>query len=525
MKRLLISQDVIDRIPAAIYICSAPSGQLVQSNRTASELLGYQPDLNSGIDLCSRFKTLVRNGAPLAHGGNPLKSVFEAGMSLRSVDGVFERTDGSYVKVIANIDPIRDESGKVIGAINIFQPVTRQLDAEAAETQLIHAQKLEAVGQLAEGVAHDFNNLLMVISGQAELLLESVVSSEVETRVGKILSATESAGLLTRKLIAFGRKQNLASSTFDLNQLVEEANGLAVHVLPKNVNFSARLSSSPCWVHADRAQIEQTLINLILNSRDAMPQGGKLVITTAAVSIDGSERGQYGDIPVGDYALITIADTGLGIPEQYMSRVFEPFFTTKQKGRGTGLGLSVAYGIIRQSGGHIRVVSTVGAGTTFSIYIPSASRVEIKEPIRHACPLGKSSASCPRQGTVLIVDDEEPIRTGLRAILENCGLTVLDCGDATEAARTAEELKGRLALLVTDIVMPKITGTELANSLVASRPDLPVVFMSGYAAGEIGCERFHQVKFLQKPFGRAKLLDAVCEGLRTCPLQHSELMQ
>lgn len=517
MKKLLMPQDAIDLVPAAIYICSAPSGQIVQFNRAASELWGCLPDLNSTGCFCG-FKALSC-GIPIPHAGNLKQCVLQSGASVRAVEGIVERPDGSQIKVVANIDPIRDDSGNIAGAIHVLQALTAQLDTPAPEAQLINTQRLETVGLLADGVAHDFNNLLMVISGQAELLLGSAPSSDLEKRIGKILSATESAGQLTKKLIAFGRKQSLASSAFDVNSVFEEINDLVVHVLPRSIDFSTRLSPSPCWVYADRAQIEQTIVNLILNARDAMPKGGKLIIATSTISTDGNKGGQHGDIPAGDYVLITIADTGEGIPEQYSARVFEPFFTTKPRDRGTGLGLSVAHDIVRQSGGHIRLASTVGVGTTFSIYLPSSSRDHPKQPVPSSCPFENANASCPLRGTVLVVDDEEPIRTGLRAVLESFGLAVVDAGDASEALQIAAELKEQLVLLITDIVMPKMKGTELARLLVARHPDLPVIFMSGYTAGEIGYKNFRRAKFLQKPFGRVKLLEAICEGLNSCPLR------
>ncbi len=383
--------------------------------------------------------------------------------------------------------------------------------------QLRQAAKMEAVGQLAGGIAHDFNNLLMVISSQAELLLDTTDRVKVEKRARQILSTTESAGKLTKKLLAFSRKQELANSTFDLNQLLSETGDLLKHLLPKNIDVDTRLSPASCWVSADRVQMEQTVINLVLNARDAMPEGGKLILGASATIIDDNVIGLHDGVPAGEYAVITVADTGSGIPEQNLGRVFEPFFTTKPKERGTGLGLSMAYGIVSQSGGRISVRSTVGAGTTVSVYLPLAERPREDELKSHPCPLGRSNASCPKEGTILVVDDEELVRTGIRRFLERIGLTVLDCGDALEASKIASELKEDLVLLVTDVVMPQMAGTELAQLLTNDRPELPILFISGYAAGEIGHDQFNNAKFLQKPFTLSALTDVVCEGLRTCP--------
>ena len=217
--------------------------------------------------------------------------------------------------------------------------------------------------------------------------------------------------------------------------------------------------------------------------------------------------------------MIAVADTGHGIPEESLGNIFEPFFTTKPKERGTGLGLSIAYGAVSQSGGHIRVRSTVSVGTAFYVYIPSAERTQTDQPPCPLCPLEIPDASCPRAGTILVVDDDQLVRTSIRAYLELSGLTVLDCGDAYEALKVVSALNEQLALLITDVAMPSMTGTELAHALVTQMPELPIIFMSGYAAGEKGQEEFNQAKFLQKPFTCATLLDTVCKGLQICPRQ------
>ncbi len=650
MNTLCLPQSVIDLLPVAICVCSAPSGHVIQFNRSAAELWGREPELNcDSARYCGAFKVLTREGVHIPHDRTAMATVLESGVPVRALECILERPDGSRRRVMANIDPIRDPSGQIIGAMNVSQDVTKRPETEAGlrsseswlqqlmnsglfgifhwtlddeggcitdandvfvamtgytredmrsgrvrrenitlqgdqeprrkaveqllavgvttpyetefvaedghrvpmllhgamldrekrsgvsvvmdlselhamrkktqllEAQLVHTQKMEAVGQLAGGVAHDFNNLLMVISSQAELLLETTDHSKVEEKARRILSATDSAGQLTRKLLAFGRKQELASSTFDLNHLLSETTDLINDLMPKNIAVDGRLSPDPCWVHADRVQIEQTLINLVLNARDAMPEGGRLVLGTSAIVIDKNEVGLHGSVPAGEYALITVADTGQGIPEQLLGRVFEPFFTTKPRERGTGLGLAIAHGIVSQSGGHLRVSSKVNGGTTFSVYLPSAERPRKERPNSRPCPLGRSNASCAREGTILLVDDEELVRTSVRMFLEQYGLKVVDCADAVEALRIGSELKDEVALLITDFVMPKMTGSELAESLLSHRPELPIIFMSGYAAGEVGHERFKGARFLQKPFTRSKLAETVCKGMETCP--------
>ena len=425
---------------------------------------------------------------------------------------------GSTVEVQLSADVVQIQDEKCL--LLIMRDITSQL---ALEEQVRQAQKMEAVGLLAGAVAHDFNNLLMAISSQAELLLDAAGPGSVEQRTRKILSATESAAKLTRKLLAFGRKQELASSAFDLNQLVLETADLIQHMTPPAIAMDVRLASSPCWVQADRAQIELTIINMVLNARDAMPDGGKLVISTAPLAITGKDQDSHGGVPAGDYILISFADTGHGIPEQNINRIFEPFFTTKPEGRGTGLGLSIVYGIIRQSGGHVRVRSTVGAGTTFLIYLPSVPQPYPDPPPFHPCPLGKYGGSCPREGTILVVDDEEQVRASVQAFRGNCGVTVLDCANASEALRVSSGLKDSLVLLVTDIAMPGMSGMELAQALVQQIPDLPILFMSGYAVAGNGHQQFRHAKFLQKPFTRAELMNSLCAELETCPFKRIQV--
>ena len=487
---------------------SRADGTLIDCNEALCKMLGYSSREEFQQDpLSVYFSEEERNSAFTA---------LRCQGQLINHELRLRRKDGSEMRALINIAILSEASAAVLELQGTVLDVS---EARRLQEQLLQSQRMEAVGQFAGGIAHDFNNLLMGISGQAELLLETTEACDVEKGVRRILCATDSAGKLTKKLLAFSGKQELAASTFDLGQLVAETTDLINHLLPKSIVVDARVPPAPCWVNADRVQMEQALINLVLNARDAMPEGGKLVLSTSAIVIDDDDLGQHGGVPAGAYGLITVADTGHGIPEQLLGRIFEPFFTTKPKDRGTGLGLSIAYGTVSQSDGHIRVKSMVGAGTTFSVYIPSAEKPRASDSTSHPCPLGRSNASCPREGTILVVDDEEMIRSSVRAFLEHNGLTILDCGDASEALRIASGLKERLVLLVTDVVMPGMTGTELAQLLVDDRPELPVIFMSGYAAGEIGHEQFTGARFLQKPFTRAALIDSVCEGLPTCPRQ------
>jgi len=497
---------LFDHNLAAVF--HASDGKLLDCNEAMCEMLGYSRQELYALDL----HMLYPNPSDRDTGQRQL---YERG-HLTNYQIDLTRKDGSVLTVLANLNVMREDSRSAPVVVGVMLDITT---VRKLQEQLLQSQKMEAVGQMAGAVAHDFNNLLMGISSQTELLMTANDPHKAEERARTILSAIESAGGLTKKLLAFSRKQELATSNFDLNQLVAETNEFVLRLLPKNISVDARLSPSPCWVNVDRVQMEQTLINIVLNARDAMPEGGTLVLNVSHIDVDANDVGLHGGVPAGAYALIGVADTGHGIAEQHLGKIFEPFFTTKPKERGTGLGLSIAYGIISQSGGYIRVKSTVGAGTTFTVYIPSVERAQVEPPILNPCPLEISDTSCPLQGTILVVDDEALVRTSIRAYLELNGLSVCDCGDAPEALTVASELKDKLALLITDVMMPKMTGVELARALVVRMPDLPIIFMSGYAAGESGHEEFRQAKFLQKPFSCATLLDTVCEGLRICPRQ------
>ncbi|MDR3762638.1 MAG: ATP-binding protein [Acidobacteriota bacterium] len=388
-----------------------------------------------------------------------------------------------------------------------LQDVTPQV---VLQEQLRQAQKLEAVGLLAGSVAHDFNNLLMAISSQAELLMLAPDLERVAMKAQRILKATESAAQLTRKLLAFGRKQELAATSFELGGFLVHVCELIGDLLPRDIRMECRVDHTPCWVRTDRGQLEQTVINLVINARDAMPDGGKLVLSTSAMTIATGESVIHDGVPEGAYALLMVADTGTGIAPEHREHIFEPFFTTKPKGRGTGLGLAMVYGIVRQSNGHLRVRSTVGAGTTFSIYLPLIQTPVTANSIPVQALDADEEGGCRINGTVLLVDDEEMVRGSVQSFLEQAGLTVMGCSNGEEAMAAASGLGEQLALLVTDVVMPGMSGTELASALTETHPRLPVIFMSGYAAGEANEFHFQRACFLQKPFTRMGLIDAVC---------------
>lgn len=371
------------------------------------------------------------------------------------------------------------------------------------EQQLRQAQKMEAVGRLAGGIAHDFNNLLMVISGYCEFLLEVGPEPHIRASVQEIANAAERATALTRQLLAFSRKQMLAPKLLDLNEIITRNLNMLTRMIGEDVELVMRAGVNIGAVKADPSQIEQVIMNLAVNARDAMPQGGKLIIETVNIVNHEEHALPDGPLTAGEYVMLSISDTGVGMDTETQSHIFEPFFTTKGI-MGTGLGLSTVYGIIQQSGGTIRVSSDLGKGTTFKIYLPRAdSKGEVVGPER---ALGMAEAG---QGleTILLVEDEISLRALSRQYLQNQGYTVLDAADGAAALTISSMHDGPIHLLLTDVIMPGMNGRELAGRIRAMRPQTKVLFMSGYSENAVSQEALLEegIALLQKPFALSAL--------------------
>ena len=380
------------------------------------------------------------------------------------------------------------------------------------EGQLRQAQKMEAVGRLAGGVAHDFNNLLMVIKGHTELLLNALDPSEAITRkIEQIDRSADRATALTRQLLAFSRMQVLQPQIINLNTIIEEMGKLLPRLIGEDIELLIRTDDDLGTVRADASQMEQVIMNLAVNARDAMPNGGKLVIETANAELDHGYMATHPLMKVGPYIQLVVTDSGTGMDAETQAHIFEPFFTTKAKGKGTGLGLAMVYGIVKQSGGFIWVYSEVGKGTSFKIYLPRLDQVEDQVVTMQSTgelPMGTE--------TVLLTEDEQDVRDIARQFLESGGYRVIEAKDGAEAIQLAAQHRGKIQLLVTDMVMPGMTGQELAVQLQSEHPGLGVVFMSGYsehAATEMA-NADPSVRLLTKPFSRAAILRTVGEILR-----------
>jgi len=404
-----------------------------------------------------------------------------------------------------------DELAEVTRAFDGMRGTLQRNEAqrEQLEEQLRQAQKMEALGRLAGGVAHDFNNLLTVIKGHSELLIDRMKPADVfYGSTQQIVKTADRAASLTRQLLAFSRMQVLEPRILDLNALVADMSKLLRRLVREDIEFSFRLGDSLGRVKADPGQLEQVLLNLTVNASDAMPQGGKLTIETQKLNVDEAYARSRTPLRPGQYVQLVVTDTGHGMDAATKSRIFEPFFTTKESGKGTGLGLATVYGVVRQSGGFIWVESSPGNGARFEIYLPRA--VEKEESVSYERIPARS-----RHGseTILVVEDEDEVRSLASEFLRSAGYSVLTAKDGVEALEVSERLGGSIQLLLTDIVMPKMRGTELAQKLKVCFPSLTVVYMSGYLDQET-CSGaiLEKANFLQKPFSRDTLICRIGEA-------------
>ena len=392
----------------------------------------------------------------------------------------------------------------------------RTVDAvQVAESKLIQAQKMEAVGQLAGGIAHDFNNLLFVIRNCAGFLSQSIYESDPRRRdVDEIIEAADRAASLTRQLLTFSRRQVIAPQVVDVNHLVSDIEKMLRRTITQNVELSTRLEAEEPWTVMDPGQLEQVLMNLAVNAKDAMPRGGVLDIATCRVTVDAQEAAGRPGLAPGDYVLLEMTDTGTGMSEEVRQRVFEPFFTTKGIGEGTGLGLATVYGIVKRVNGYIEVASREGDGTTFSVYLPAstegpavpdAEEAAVPEPVKRE--------------TILVAEDETAVRKLVCRQLRNAGYDVLDADSGEKALELFAASGGRVGVLLTDVIMPRLSGKELAERILAEDPTIKVIFMSGYTDEVIAKEGILEEGqlFIQKPFAARDLLEKLQEVFVPAP--------
>ncbi len=415
------------------------------------------------------------------------------------------RKDGSLVDVYVSAAVLRGVGG-VLGTVWVMADVTER---KMVEEQLRQAQKMDAVGQLAGGVAHDFNNLLTVITSYGQFLLNALPEQDPRrSDAHQITQAAARAASLTRQLLAFSRRQVLQPQVLDLNEVIGDMERLLRRVISEDISLVTQFESDLGAVRADRGQIEQVVMNLVVNARDAMPKGGSLAISTRVVQLDAAYARRHAGVNPGRHVVIAVRDSGVGMDQATQQRIFEPFFTTKPKGKGTGLGLSTVYGIVRQSGGHIEIRSAVGRGTTIEILLP---QVAASVPAKAELPLGMA---LPRGSeTVLVVEDEEAVRLIVRRVLESQGYVIVEARDGNDALRICSQRGGQIDLVLSDVIMPGMGGRELARSLAVTHPMVPILFMSGYNDdGELATDGEDR-GVLTKPFTSETLARQVREAL------------
>lgn len=418
------------------------------------------------------------------------------------------RADGSIRWIRGRATPVRDAAGQISRLVGIAEDIT---DLKRTEAQFFEAQKMEAVGRLAGGVAHDFNNVLTAILGYVELLDGSMTTEDPRREdLAEIRTAGNRAAGLTRQLLAFSRHQVLQLTVLQPNDVIVNLEKMLHRLIGEDVELRVVLAPDAGNARADTGQLEQVIVNLVVNARDAMPNGGNLTVETANVDLTEDYAESHQEVAPGRYLMVAVTDTGEGMSAQTQARIFEPFFTTKEKGRGTGLGLSTVYGIVRQSGGHIWVYSEPGRGTTFKIYLP---RVDV--PVEPLALISQDPATLTGTETVLLAEDDDQLRRLCRGLLARLGYEVLEAASAEAALVLAHESRQPIALLITDVVMPGASGPTLAGRLLDLRPGTKVLFMSGYTGDAIVQHGMLQagLSYLQKPFSPSDLARRVRQVL------------
>ncbi len=497
------SSDVITLLDAA--------GTIIYSTQSLKPTLGYAAGEMTGHSVLELVHPDQQAAAAALLGrlfGDP-EEIVHTDLRVRHKDGSWRDLEA----VIAN--RLADPSVRAL-VVN-YRDVTDRKQAEeslrVADERLRAVQRMEAVGRLAAGIAHDFNNLLTAILGSTDLLLEALAPDHparedaLESRQAALRAAD-----LTRQLLAFSRRQVLAPRVLDLNDVVREVERMLRRLIGEDVTLRTVLAADLAPVRADATQLEQVLVNLAVNARDAMPRGGAVTIETANVSLDGAYVANQPLVAAGDYVMIALSDTGTGMDAETQARVFEPFFTTKARGKGTGLGLATVYGIVKQSGGYIWVYSELGIGTTFKVYLPRVAGGEVAEP-RGAVPV--TTPTLHGSETILVVEDQEEVRTLIRKILEARGYHVLTAANGGAALETAAAHAGPIHLLLSDVVMPGMSGREVSRLLSPTRLSMRTLYVSGYTDESIVQHGVLEagVEFLQKPFTAEGLLRRVREVL------------
>jgi PAS domain S-box-containing protein len=474
-------------------------GTITSWNRGAERMYGYMAE-----QVIGRHISLLAPPDRADEISNILQKIV-AGESVDHFESVRLTKEGLHLDVSISVSPLRNAIGEVVGASVIARDITAQKRSEA---QLRQSQKMEAIGRLAGGVAHDFNNILGIVNACTEFLRDRLdPATEPSVYVENIRKAIDRGKALTRQLLTFSRTSAIQPQLLDMNDRLKDIGKLLRPLLGDDIEVVIVSKSPSAVIEADPGQLDQIVVNLAVNARDAMPRGGKLILEAGPVTIDEAYADQRQAFTAGKYIQLAVSDTGFGMNEATVSRIFEPFFTTKEIGKGTGLGLATVYGIVKQSGGHILVYSEPGQGTTFKIYFPSADH-----KIGLASKTDAETVGPKRHGnTILLVEDDEIMRGLTRQLLQEHGYSVVEADDGKSALECVQSHQGQIDLLLTDVVMRRMSGPELAERLSVSHPTLKVVYMSGYT-GELMTNREvlkPGVTLLEKPFTRKSLLNTI----------------
>ncbi len=498
-ERVRVQSSALEAVANGIMLTDA-AGKILFGNRAFCAMTGYALE-----EILGKTPSLLNSGK---HDAAFFRALWNTILTGRVWQGelINRRKDGTLYNEEMTITPVQRSNGEISHFIAVKQDITKQ---KQRKEQLHQARKMEAIGQLAGGIAHDFNNLLTVIHGNVQLVLTDERQLKEETRqcLKQITDATERAADLTRQLLAFGRKQVVQFQPLNLNHVISDFTKMLKRVIGEHIVLECRCAENLPLVNADTGMIEQILLNLIVNARDAMPQGGSIVISTEAVSIDASHAETHPEAQTGKFVCIAVSDTGTGIYPEYLPRIFEPFFTTKEAGKGAGFGLATVYGIVKQHRGWIEVSSQLGNGTTFKIFLPVGAAGLAKKSI----PRTKAIPAIGRE-KILLVEDDADVRTVTRGVLEGSGYQIWEAANGLEALNVWKTNASQIDLLLTDIVMPGgLNGWELADRLSGERPNLKVILMSGYNSDLPGKIQPHS-HILSKPFS----LESLTETVRSC---------
>jgi len=484
---------LVEHAPVGIYR-SSPEGRFLSVNAAVVRMLGYESAADVlGLDMARDVYADAAERQRLVERDTYSDRQYD------SVEATWKRRDGRLLTVQLSVRAVRNRAGQVEYYETFVRDVT---DQRRLQQQVLQSQKMEAVGRLAGGIAHDFNNLLTVITSYSDLLLEDLAPGDAKRDdLEQVRKAADGAAALTRQLLAFSRQQAVEPRVVSLNTVVEGLQKILRRVIGEDIELTTTLAPDLGAVRADVGQLEQVLMNLAVNARDAMPKGGRLTVETANVEHDPDYARDREAAAVRQFAMLAVSDTGCGMDEATKVRIFEPFFTTKEPGKGTGLGLATVYGIVKQAGGFIWVYSEPGQGTSFKIYLPEVDATAERTT-------AVAGARAPRgTETVLLVEDAAAVRAVTKQVLERQGYVVLEAPDGEAALRLAQQHRGPIHLLLTDVVLPRVSGRELAERLTQVRPDMKVLYASGYTDDSVVRHGILELgtAYLQKPFSPESL--------------------